>query len=65
MTISKTLHRTLTVALATASLALLTTQAVAAPAGQLELVNRPAAPGAFVCRTDEGYGRWTSCDHGH
>jgi hypothetical protein len=29
---------------------------------QGEFINQPGNP--FVCRTDEGYGRWTNCDQG-
>jgi hypothetical protein len=29
---------------------------------QGEFINQPGNP--FVCRTDEGYGRWTGCDQG-
>jgi hypothetical protein len=47
-----------------ASFGLSVAEAGAAPRrGQAELINQPGAP-SFVCRTDEGYGRWSTCDHG-
>ena len=58
-----TLSRVLAAAAVVTSLGLTVAQAGAAPRGQTELVNQPNGP--FVCRTDEGYGRYSTCDHGH
>jgi hypothetical protein len=58
----KTTH-TIALALAAAIVTSLAVPAFSAPIGsglsgaQKEFVNQP-------CRTDEGYGRWTSCDVG-
>ncbi len=49
----------LVVAIATATLDLTMANAFAQKRGQEELVNRVTP---FVCMTDDGYERWTSCD---
>ncbi len=49
-------------ALVLASVGLTVAEARPMSPPQGEFINQPGNP--FVCRTDEGYGRWTSCDQG-
>jgi len=56
----QTVNRLLAVAFLATGVGLLTSVAYAVPRAQSELINRPANP--FVCRTDEGYERWTACN---
>ena len=64
MTSTNTVRNVLSVAIVTAGLALLSTDALAQRAGQ-ELVNRPAGyTNPYNCFADEGYGRWSNCDQG-
>ncbi len=58
---SKTVTLALAVAIATTSLDFAAADAFAQKRGQEELVNRVTP---FVCMTDDGYERWTSCDLG-
>jgi hypothetical protein len=59
----KSLSRVLAAAAVVSSLGLTVAEAGAAPRGQAEFINQPGNPN--VCRTDEGYGRFSTCDQGH
>jgi hypothetical protein len=63
MTLISTLPRQIAIALAAASVVVLTMTAASAARNERGLINRPVG-NPFVCRTDEGYGRYTSCDQG-
>lgn len=58
-----TLSRVLAATAVVSTLGLTVSEAGAAPRAQTELVNQPSNPN--VCRTDEGYGRFSTCDQGH
>ncbi len=59
---SKTVTSALALAIAAVSFGLAVTDAFAQKRGQAELVNRLAPLSS--CTIDEGYGRWSNCDHG-
>ncbi len=58
----RTLYKAAAAAVVVTGLGLAVAEAGAAARSSGELVNNPTAP--FACSTDEGYGRWTSCDRG-
>lgn len=59
----KMANRVLAVAFVAAGLGLLANDTKEEPRPRQELINRPLNP--FICRTDEGYERWTACDGAH
>jgi hypothetical protein len=62
MPILRTLQNGVAATLVLTGLGLAVAEARPMAQPQGEFINQPGNP--FVCRTDEGYGRWTSCDNG-